>query len=124
VRVIARVMGLTRQGVQKQVHLLVRQGLLALKNNPEHRRSAYVHLTPLGRRAFASADRRWRRLAGGLVHTQSLPALQSAAAVVDSLGDALQAGGVLASDELHGPLSRACRVHEGVVTSEPTASAP
>jgi DNA-binding MarR family transcriptional regulator len=88
---IARAMGLTRQGVQKQVDLLVSQGLFALRDNPEHRRSALVRLTPEGRRVFASADRRWRRLARRLVQAQSLLALERAAALVDDLGQALQA---------------------------------
>jgi len=86
---IARAMGLTRQGVQKQVDLLVAQGLLALRENPEHRRSAHVRLTSAGQRAFANADRRWRRLARRLVAEQSLGALERAGALVASLGAAL-----------------------------------
>jgi DNA-binding MarR family transcriptional regulator len=88
---IARTMGLTRQGVQKQVDLLVTQGLLTLRDNPEHRRSAHVRLTPAGRRAFASADRRWRRLARDLVAAQPLATLERAGALVASLGHALEA---------------------------------
>jgi DNA-binding MarR family transcriptional regulator len=94
---IARAMGLTRQGVQKQVDLLVSQRLLVLRDNPEHRRSAHVRLAPAGRRAFASADRRWRRLAQRLVKAHPLAALERAGGLVESLGHALEEPHALAA---------------------------
>lgn len=47
---IARGMGLTRQGVQRTVHVLTKEGLLETKKNPEHKRSSLIYLTPKGRR--------------------------------------------------------------------------
>jgi DNA-binding MarR family transcriptional regulator len=99
---IARSMGLTRQGVQKQVDQLVVQRLVVLDENPGHRRSSLVRLTPAGQRAFGNANRRWRRLATRLVGPHSQAALTRAAALVDDLGRAL----ALTSDA-HGARSRA-----------------
>ncbi|MBR0963712.1 winged helix-turn-helix transcriptional regulator [Bradyrhizobium diazoefficiens] len=53
---IARNMGLTRQGVQRVVDLLVARGLVALEDNPHHQRARLVVLTTAGRRALASAE--------------------------------------------------------------------
>jgi DNA-binding MarR family transcriptional regulator len=52
---LARNMGLTRQGVQRIVNELRRQGLVALKPNPHHRRAKLVVLTEKGRKAYAAA---------------------------------------------------------------------
>jgi DNA-binding MarR family transcriptional regulator len=48
---IARNMGLTRQGVQRNVDLLQRDGLLAFKDNPQHKRAKWVVLTRSGEAA-------------------------------------------------------------------------
>jgi DNA-binding MarR family transcriptional regulator len=45
---IARDMGLARQSVQRTVDLLAAEGLLESTDNPAHRRSKLVRLTPLG----------------------------------------------------------------------------
>lgn len=46
---IARQMGMTRQGVQRVVDLLAKDGLLAFERNPNHARSPLVRLTETGR---------------------------------------------------------------------------
>ena len=46
---IARRMGLTRQGVQKVAHVLVRERLIELVPNPDHRRSPILRLTGRGK---------------------------------------------------------------------------
>lgn len=46
---IARNMGLKRQSVQRLVNVLSEQALLALNDNPHHRRSRLVQLTDSGR---------------------------------------------------------------------------
>jgi DNA-binding MarR family transcriptional regulator len=67
---IASAMGLTRQGVQRQVDLMVGSGLVELRDNPTHQRSPLVALTASGARLFAQASRlqlRWARaMAAGL----------------------------------------------------------
>lgn len=53
---IARDMGLTRQGVQRTVNELLKDGLLELVANPHHRRSPLVVLTPRGQAIYDKAD--------------------------------------------------------------------
>ncbi|MBT6096118.1 MAG: MarR family transcriptional regulator [Rhodospirillaceae bacterium] len=47
---IAREMGLTRQGVQRTVNILEKEGLVELRENPHHKRAKLVALSPEGRR--------------------------------------------------------------------------
>lgn len=49
---IARVMGLTRQAVQRIVNELEKQGMLALSDNPAHTRARLADLTSEGRAAY------------------------------------------------------------------------
>lgn len=86
---IARNMGLTRQGVQKQVDLLVTEELLARLPNPDHRRSPLVSLTAAGRRAYARADTRWRKLAQRLTAPFPHTALSQAGELIEALADSL-----------------------------------
>jgi DNA-binding MarR family transcriptional regulator len=50
---IARSMGLTRQGIQKRVNLLIGDGPVSTRANPTHQRSQLVELTVAGRAAYA-----------------------------------------------------------------------
>lgn len=67
---IARRMGLSRQAVQRVVNDLTAAGLVALEDNPDHKRARLVVLTAAGEAAYAEADRRqivWAKdLAEGL----------------------------------------------------------
>lgn len=63
---IGQAMGVTRQGAQKQLHLLLDQGLLEVCPNPAHRRSPLYTLTPLGRRTYQQADALWSHQAAEL----------------------------------------------------------
>src|SRR6266511_3135024 len=67
---IARRMGLTRQSVHATVERLVRDGLLELAPNADHRRSALVRLTRRGITTYEAIDARqvaWvNRLARGI----------------------------------------------------------
>jgi DNA-binding MarR family transcriptional regulator len=90
---IARRMGLTRQSVHATVKHLVRDGLLDLIPNADHRRSRLVSLTDRGRTTYAAIDGRqagWvNRLAAGINRGE----LESAAAVLDELCRRLEATG-------------------------------
>jgi DNA-binding MarR family transcriptional regulator len=57
---IAAAMGVTRQGVLKQINLLAEEGLIETRPNPAHKRSSLYALTPKGRAAFQALDHRWR----------------------------------------------------------------
>ncbi|MFJ3876553.1 MarR family winged helix-turn-helix transcriptional regulator [Streptomyces sp. NPDC090077] len=50
----ARRLGVTRQGVQRIANELVRDGLGEFRDNPDHRTSPLLALTPDGRRALAA----------------------------------------------------------------------
>lgn len=56
---IGDAMGVTRQGAQKQLNLLLEQGLVASRANPGHRRSPHYALTPRGARLYRRAERLW-----------------------------------------------------------------
>jgi DNA-binding MarR family transcriptional regulator len=56
---VGSVMGVTRQGAQKQLNLLLEQGLVVSLANPAHRRSPVYELTPLGRELYLQAERQW-----------------------------------------------------------------
>ena len=52
-------MGVTRQGAQKQLNLLLEQGMLQSRPNPAHKRSPLYSLTPKGQALYAQADALW-----------------------------------------------------------------
>lgn len=56
---IAASMGVTRQGAQKQLNLLARDGLIEARANPQHKRSPLYALTQHGHDIYAAVDRRW-----------------------------------------------------------------
>jgi DNA-binding MarR family transcriptional regulator len=88
---IARRMGLTRQSVHATVKRLVRDGMLELTPNADHRRSPLVSLTEPGRATYTAID--WRqaawvnRLAGGIGRSD----LETTARVLDELCRRLEA---------------------------------
>lgn len=88
---IARRMGLTRQSVHTTVKRLVRDGLLELAPNADHRRSPLVCLTEHGETTYTAIDRRqavWvNRLAGGIDRSD----LETTARVLDELCRRLEA---------------------------------
>lgn len=52
---LARNMGLTRQGVQRVINELAEEGIVALQENPHHRRAKLVLMTEKGKEAFEAA---------------------------------------------------------------------
>lgn len=88
---IARRMGLTRQSVHATVKRLVRDRLVELAPNADHRRSQLVRLTELGQVRYAAIDGRqalWvNRLADGLSRSE----LETTARVLGELCRRLEA---------------------------------
>lgn len=88
---IARVMGMTRQGVQRIADLLVEKGLAEYRPNPAHRRAKLLQPTPEGRAAIskivpghaAFAARLAASLGGEL--PEILAALRKLSAAMDGL---------------------------------------
>jgi DNA-binding MarR family transcriptional regulator len=67
---IAAAMGITRQGIQKQIDMLATEGLLVQRPNPSHKRSALYDLSKRGAQIYEKTDSlqtKWaRQLAKGL----------------------------------------------------------
>jgi DNA-binding MarR family transcriptional regulator len=91
---IARVMGMTRQGVQRIADLLVERGLAEYQPNPAHRRAKLLQPTRLGREAIAKivpghqafADRFVDELGAGGAK-ECLEALRRLSAALDRLDE-------------------------------------
>lgn len=62
---IAERMGVTRQGAQKQLDLLLQGGLIESSDNPQHRHSPLYELTRQGEALYRRIDAAWK------VHTES-----------------------------------------------------
>lgn len=87
---IATVMGITRQGSQKQINLLVKEGLLEPQPNPTNKRSPLYVLTKRGRNIYAELDRTQARWANQLVKGLSVEDLVAAERVLDVLSERLE----------------------------------
>jgi DNA-binding MarR family transcriptional regulator len=92
---IARVMGMTRQGVQRIADLLVGRGLAEYLPNPAHRRAKLLQPTAAGRAAIQKINPGHQemadRLAAELGVTElrrALRTLERLSAALDILGDA------------------------------------
>jgi DNA-binding MarR family transcriptional regulator len=75
---IGEAMGVTRQGAQKQIHLLQQQQLVESMVNPAHRRSPLYSLTPQGLALYRQVDSLWADCALSL--GQRIPAQEAIAA--------------------------------------------
>ncbi|MBB1125872.1 MarR family winged helix-turn-helix transcriptional regulator [Thiospirillum jenense] len=58
---IADSMGVTRQGAQKQLNLLLKEGLIERLPNPLNLRSPVYQLTSLGHEHYQSIDKQWQK---------------------------------------------------------------
>ena len=56
---IGNAMGVTRQGAQKQLNLLLELGQVATRPNPAHQRSPLYVLTAAGTRLYSRANALW-----------------------------------------------------------------
>jgi DNA-binding MarR family transcriptional regulator len=82
---IARAWGLARQSVQRVADVLVREGLAAYEENPEHRRAQLVRLTGRGGaalRRIQAAQRRWAEELGAQIGEKDLRVANAALARV------------------------------------------
>jgi DNA-binding MarR family transcriptional regulator len=88
---IARRMGLARQSVHTTVGRLVREGLLELGSNDEHRRSSLVRITDAGRDTYSAVDRAQASWVNEVTRGISRSDLATARAVLDELASRLEA---------------------------------
>ncbi|MEZ5741612.1 MAG: MarR family winged helix-turn-helix transcriptional regulator [Burkholderiaceae bacterium] len=72
---VGEAMGVTRQGAQKQLNLLLENGLVEARPNPAHRRSPLYALTARGSALYRKADAIWSAQAAELASL--IPAAQA-----------------------------------------------
>lgn len=82
---IAARMGTTRQGAQKQIRLLLEDGLLAAHENAAHMRSPLYGLTPQGAAVYERVRARWQAQAAAWGAELSVRDWQAAARVLRHL---------------------------------------
>ena len=101
---IARRMGLTRQSVHATVNRLIRDGLLELSPNADHRRSPLVRMTRRGGATYDSIDAKQTMWINELTRGLARRDLETARSVLDELCRRLEArGGLAASAGGEGP---------------------
>jgi DNA-binding MarR family transcriptional regulator len=88
---IARSRHVTRQHIQALVNDLLELRLVSLDDNPAHRRSALVRLTPEGQRAIDRMKRRERQFFGRLELKARPDDLRRAAGNLNAVREALEA---------------------------------
>ncbi|SRR5579884_580002 len=88
---IARVLGVTRQNVQRIADLLVAEGSAGYRDNPDHRASPHFVLTPRGRAALGqltkAAGGYHARLARKLPASEIVSLQRSLRRLLDTLAD-------------------------------------
>lgn len=90
---IARDYELTRQGILWVVQTMVKEGLVELITNPDHRRAKLVRYTAKGRQLYDEIARRQLGWSNELGTSLDLDALKSAADCVRRLGEIAMANG-------------------------------
>ena len=88
---IARAMGLTRQSVQRLVDVLAGEGLVALRDNPNHRRARLVDFTAQGRAALDAVTARQAAWADTVAATVAQNDLDTAHDVIRAVRRHLEA---------------------------------
>lgn len=86
---VARVMGLSRQSVQRTADLLAGDGLIEYVQNPHHRRAKLMKMTPEGKKALDYIEERQTEWANRIGEEQSLEDLRTMAKVLRRLGEKL-----------------------------------
>src|SRR5579859_974488 len=87
---LARSMGLHRQGVQRIVNELEAEGIVALDDNPHHRRARLVRLTKKGEALYREADRRQKPWAKDLAKGLDAKAIVAAHRLLQSLRERIE----------------------------------
>jgi DNA-binding MarR family transcriptional regulator len=87
---LARAMGLHRQGVQRIVNELEAEGIVALADNPHHRRARLVRFTRKGEALYREADRRQKPWAKALAKGLDAKGIAASEVLLKSLRERLE----------------------------------
>ncbi|MDQ7989391.1 MAG: MarR family winged helix-turn-helix transcriptional regulator [Candidatus Dactylopiibacterium sp.] len=82
---IAEQMGITRQGAQKQLNLLIADGLIERLPNPAHQRSPQYRLTEAGASLFERVNAAWQAHAARTGDAFSAEALEITLRTLDAI---------------------------------------
>ena len=82
---IGAAMGVTRQGVLKQINLLVEEGLVEPQPNPTHSRSPLYVPTTRGKTVFLALQQRWQTHVGDMAAEFSAADLDAAIRVLSAM---------------------------------------
>jgi DNA-binding MarR family transcriptional regulator len=96
---VARVMGLTRQSVQQTADGLEKDGFIVYADNPHHRRSRLMRLTPQGKEALAYVAQRQGQWASQVGSTLNLADLGATLATLRQVRQILEAFEETSADE-------------------------
>ncbi|OOR87802.1 hypothetical protein B0181_09605 [Moraxella caviae] len=84
---IAERMGMTRQGAQKQLNLLLEAGLIVALENEQHKRSPKYALSAKGKRTFEQVNAAWLQVASSWAENFSEKKLTATQKSLDKLGE-------------------------------------
>lgn len=87
---VARIMGLTRQSVQQTADALAKDGFITYTENPHHRRSKLMKITPKGRQALDYVQQCQVDWANQIGAPHSLEDLKTAVKVLQQLRESLE----------------------------------
>ena len=96
---VARVMGLTRQSVQQTADGLEKDGFILYADNPHHRRSRLMRLTPQGKEALAYVAQRQEQWASQVAGALNLADLHTAVGTLSQVRQILEAIEETSADE-------------------------
>ncbi len=84
---IARAMGLTRQGVQRLVDAMHKDGLLKFQENPGHKRAKLIALSSSGSKAYTKLDQKQKKWARSNSHLLNKEELQTTLSVLKRVSE-------------------------------------
>ncbi len=84
---VADFMGMTRQGAQKQLNLLLTDGLVERLVNPANARSPLYRLSRRGQARYREADTQWKKQVGALSRHFDAKELARTAALLGRLAE-------------------------------------
>lgn len=90
---IGAAMGITRQGVQKQLNALLSEGLIEKQTNPKHERSVLYALSKEGKKAYSEAEKLQAGWAADLVKGISADDLKVTRRILEILSKKLSENG-------------------------------